>query len=188
MKDKEQDVFAQAAAQMHKAFPPIVRTGTQKVTDFLPEAHKALIDALERVLLDPAIAVLPPVEQARLAALLVIAESAAGPSDVLVHDSKRYIKIDPHNPENYGSVNPGVEALKKLEGRQVAMLGQHELELLREFMDQGRKHGVLVEFDTDTDVLGWSEMNSARALEILAAANSYIRLQIPMPLPQASTK
>lgn len=33
MKDKEQDVFAQAAAQMHKAFPPIVQTVTQAKAD-----------------------------------------------------------------------------------------------------------------------------------------------------------
>lgn len=116
MKDKEQDVFAQAAAQMNKAFPPIVQTitqdkaelerlypkggdgklsiarhPTQQVTDFLPEAHKALIDALERVLLDPKIAALPPTEQARLAAQLLIAESAARASGAPVHDAKRYI-------------------------------------------------------------------------------------------------
>ena len=33
MKDKEQDVFVQAAAQMHKAFPPIVQTVTQAKAD-----------------------------------------------------------------------------------------------------------------------------------------------------------
>lgn len=33
MKDKEQDVFAQAAAQMNKAFPPIVQTITQAKAD-----------------------------------------------------------------------------------------------------------------------------------------------------------
>ncbi|MBD8599000.1 hypothetical protein [Pseudomonas sp. CFBP 8772] len=70
-----------------------------------------------------------------------------------------------------------IEALKKIDGCQVAMLAQHEREVLREFMDQGRKLGVcIVGFDTDTDVQGWEEMNSARALEILAVANSYVRL------------
>ncbi|MCP1515644.1 hypothetical protein [Pseudomonas rhodesiae] len=34
MKDKEQDVLAQAAAQMHKALPPIVQTVTQAKADF----------------------------------------------------------------------------------------------------------------------------------------------------------
>lgn len=77
MKDKEQDVLAQAAAQQG--------------TDFLSEAHKVLIDALERVLLDSTMAALPPIEQARLAAQLVIAESAARASGASVHDSKRYI-------------------------------------------------------------------------------------------------
>ncbi|MFJ7794627.1 hypothetical protein [Pseudomonas sp. NPDC096950] len=116
MKDKEPDVFAEAAAQMHKGFPVLVKTGiqykaqlerlypkggdgkssiarhpTQNVTDFLPEAHKALFDALERVLLDPTVAALPPIEQARLAAQLVIAESAARASGVPVHDAKRYL-------------------------------------------------------------------------------------------------
>ncbi|WP_158456282.1 hypothetical protein [Pseudomonas fluorescens] len=69
----------------------IARHPTQIVTDFLPEAHKALIDAMERVLLDPTIAALPPMEQARLAAQLVIAESVAVASGVPVHDAKRYI-------------------------------------------------------------------------------------------------
>ncbi|WP_122564115.1 hypothetical protein [Pseudomonas viridiflava] len=76
MKHKEQDVFAQAATKMHKEFPPVLKTIRQSVTDFLPAAHKVLIDALERVLLDPATAALPAMEQARLAAQLVIAESA----------------------------------------------------------------------------------------------------------------
>ncbi|AVX93144.1 hypothetical protein PkP19E3_33935 (plasmid) [Pseudomonas koreensis] len=58
---------------------------------FLPDAHKALFDALERVLLDPTIAALPPMEQARLAAQLIIAESVARASGVPVHDAKRYI-------------------------------------------------------------------------------------------------
>ena len=98
----QKDVFAEAAAQMNEAFPPRVHTATQdradlerlypkggdrkssiarhptqQATDFQPEAHKALIDALERVLLDPKISALPPTEQARLAAQLLIAESAA---------------------------------------------------------------------------------------------------------------
>ncbi|RMW17472.1 hypothetical protein [Pseudomonas syringae group genomosp. 7] len=76
MKHKEQDVFAQAAAKMHKEFPPVLKTIRQSVNDFLPDAHRVLIDALERVLLDPATAALPAMEQARLAAQLVIAESA----------------------------------------------------------------------------------------------------------------
>lgn len=70
-----------------------------------------------------------------------------------------------------------IDVLKKLEGRQVAMLDQQELSVLRMFMDQGRKQGVLIEFDTDTDEQAWAEMNSTRALEILAAANSYVRLR-----------
>lgn len=70
-----------------------------------------------------------------------------------------------------------IDVLKKLEGRQVAMLDQQELSVLRMFMDQGRKQGLLVEFDTDTDEQAWAEMNSTRALEILAAANSYVRLR-----------
>lgn len=40
MKDKEQDVWAQAAAQMHKAFPPIVQTVTQSKADFERFYHK----------------------------------------------------------------------------------------------------------------------------------------------------
>ncbi|MEO8644934.1 hypothetical protein [Pseudomonas sp.] len=53
--------------------------------------HKLLSDALERIQLDPAIASLPPMEQARIAAQLVIAESAARASGVPVHDAKRYL-------------------------------------------------------------------------------------------------
>lgn len=53
--------------------------------------QKLLSDALERVQLDPAIASLPPMEQARIAAQLVIAESAARASGVPVHDTKRYL-------------------------------------------------------------------------------------------------
>lgn len=131
MKDKEQDVFAQAAAQMHSAFPPIVqpitqdnadleriypkdgdvkssiaRQPTHNVIDFLPEAQKALFDALERVLLDPTISALPPMEQARIAAQLVIAESVASGSGVPVHDAKRYIAgltyVDEENLEADG--------------------------------------------------------------------------------------
>ena len=131
MKDKEQDVFAQAAAQMNREFPPIVQTitqnkadferlypnggdgkssiarhQTQQFTDFLPEAHKALFDALERVLLDPTIAALPPMEQARLAAQLVIAESVARASGVPIHDAERYIAgltyVDEENLEADG--------------------------------------------------------------------------------------
>jgi|PersoiStandDraft_1058852.scaffolds.fasta_scaffold02942_14 hypothetical protein len=41
--------------------------------------QQALIDALERVQLDPTIAALPPIEQARKAALLILAESAGAP-------------------------------------------------------------------------------------------------------------
>jgi len=123
MKDKEQDVYAQAAAQMNKAFPPIVQTitqdkadlerlypkggdgkssiarhPTQQVTDFLPEAHKALIDALERVLLDPKIVALPPTEQARLAAQLLIAESAANRRIVTENHMKAALAFKPRNP------------------------------------------------------------------------------------------
>lgn len=72
---------------------------------------------------------------------------------------------------------PSVDALRSMEGRQVAMLDQHERDLLRFFMNQGRKNGVLVKFDTDTDQQGWEGMNAVRSLEVLAAANSYIRLQ-----------
>lgn len=91
--------------------------------------------------------------------------------------SGQVFKIDPNDPESFGTMNPGIEALKKLDARQVAMLDRQELELLREFMDHGRRQGVLVEFDTDTDVQGWAEMNAVHALEILAVANSYIRLR-----------
>ncbi|AZE48382.1 hypothetical protein C4K04_2710 [Pseudomonas chlororaphis] len=70
-----------------------------------------------------------------------------------------------------------VEELKQLEGRQVAMLSQQEREVLRFFMDQGRKQGVLVRFESDADQQEWTETNSVRTLEILARANSYIHLQ-----------
>jgi hypothetical protein len=86
-------------------------------------------------------------------------------------------RLNPNGAENVGSLNPVIEALKKLEARQVAMLHLSELELLREFMDHGRKQGVLVDFDTDTDVQGWAELDSHRRLEVLALANSYVRLQ-----------
>jgi hypothetical protein len=114
MKDK--DVFTRAAEAAAKTHPPrmqvatqdkaelerlypkgsdgkssTVQHPTQKVSDFLPHAHKALIDALERVLLDSTVAALPPPEQARIAAQLIIAESAARASGMPVHDAKRYI-------------------------------------------------------------------------------------------------
>lgn len=87
--------------------------------------------------------------------------------------------FDPAGSTGHDVFNPSLEAVKKLHGCQVALLNQDELELLRLFMDQGRKSGVSVEFDTDadTDLQALAEMNSVSALEILAAANSYIRLQ-----------
>ncbi|MGE6473206.1 hypothetical protein [Serratia proteamaculans] len=143
---------------------------------------KLLSDALERVQLDPAVASLPSIEQARKAAALLLAESApvavyAEGEPVKISCNAKVFRLNPNDPETFGSVNPGIEALKKLEARQVAMLDQPELELLREFMDHGRTQGVLVEFDTDTDVQGWAEMNSLGALEVLALANSYVRLR-----------
>lgn len=88
---------------------------------------------------------------------------------------KQTFTLDPHDSTCFAAFNLPREALKRLEGRQVAMLNQQELELLSFFMDQGRKQGVSIDFDTDTDQQGWAEMNSVRALEILAIANSYIR-------------
>lgn len=105
-------------------------------------------------------------------------ESEQGLTASLLRESPaKVFQLNPTDPANFGAVNPGIEALKKLEGRQVAMLDQQELKVLRMFMDQGRKQGVSVEFDTDTDEQAWPEMNSARALEILAVANSYVRLR-----------
>lgn len=77
-------------------------------------------------------------------------------------------------------IDPSLEALIKLHGRQVALLSQDELALLRSFMDQGRKSGVSINFDTDAnaDQQTLAEMNSVSALEILAAANSYIRVHV----------
>lgn len=56
MKDKEQDVFANAAAQMHKGFPVLVKTGVQdraQLERLYPEgvtAKQFVTSANERVL------------------------------------------------------------------------------------------------------------------------------------------
>lgn len=58
MKDKEQDVFAKAAAQMHKGFPVLVKTGVQdraQLERLYPEgitAKQFVTSANERVLTD----------------------------------------------------------------------------------------------------------------------------------------
>lgn len=89
----------------------------------------------------------------------------------------RVFIFDPEQLTGRHAVNPRLEALKKLEGRQVALLSRDELALLSLYMDQGRKSGVSVEFDTDADQQALAEMNCDSALEILAVANSYVRLK-----------
>lgn len=103
-----------------------------------------------------------------------------GLGDAILANSAAHVVFAPSELTSSPTVNPGLEALLKLHGRQVALLSQDELELLRLFMDQGRKKGVSVEFDTDANADGQAlaEMNSVSALEILAAANSYIRVHV----------
>lgn len=53
--------------------------------------QKLLSDALERVQLDPAVASLPPIEQALKAAALLLLESAPNTSSNADYDGERYI-------------------------------------------------------------------------------------------------
>lgn len=88
--------------------------------------QKLLFDALERVQLDPAVASLPPIEQALKAAALLLMESAPNTASNVDYDGERYIaglaymvdghlEADGHEDETNAPFYFGHSAIKAFE-------------------------------------------------------------------------
>lgn len=73
--------------------------------------------------------------------------------------------------------SPSIEDLKTLDGRQVAMLSKAERDVLRFFIEQGRKHKVAVLIQSDADPEELVSASKQQAEDILERANSYVRLR-----------
>lgn len=69
-----------------------------------------------------------------------------------------------------------IEELKKLEGRQVAMLSKAERDVLQFFIEQGRRYNVAVQIQSDADPVELSAASKQQAESILERANSHVRL------------
>lgn len=73
---------------------------------------------------------------------------------------------------------PSIEELMKLEGRQLAMLNKAERDVLRFFMEQGRRYNVAVQIQSDADPVELAAASKQQAENIMEQANSYVRIQL----------
>jgi hypothetical protein len=73
---------------------------------------------------------------------------------------------------------PSIEAVKALDGKNFAMLSEEERQVLHFYLDRGRKHGVNVEIVSDADGANLARASREQADEILARANSHVKLTV----------
>ena len=73
---------------------------------------------------------------------------------------------------------PSIEAVKALDGKNFAMLSAQEHQVLNFYLDRGRKYGVNVEIVSDADREELARASREQAGQILARANSHVKVSV----------
>lgn len=73
---------------------------------------------------------------------------------------------------------PTLDAVKALDGKNLAMLSNDEQAVLRFYRDQGRKFDVSVAILSDADPKDLERASREQADEIMRRANSHVRITI----------